>query len=196
MSGQDIDAELVERARKGDAEAFGALITNYQRLLTGIAFGILADPGRAEDMVQEAFLAAWKSLPRYRGEASFKNWLCRILVNKAYSALRWERLRQWLSLDHSSSSGTPWSELLEDTAPDADPERLGLRAERSAAVRAAVAGLPLQQRTAVALRANGLDVLEVARSMGVAEGTVKAHLHQARARLFSVMEDHETERAA
>jgi RNA polymerase sigma-70 factor (ECF subfamily) len=194
LSGQNSDADLVERARKGDTEAFGALVTCYQRLLTGIAFGIMADPGRAEDMVQEAFLAAWKSLPKYRGEASFKNWLCRILVNKSCSALRWQRLRQWLSLDHSC--GTPWSEILEDTAPDADPQRLGLREERSAAVRAAVAGLPLQQRTAVALRANGLDVLEVARSMGVAEGTVKAHLHQARARLFSVMEDHETERAA
>jgi RNA polymerase sigma-70 factor (ECF subfamily) len=188
LSGQDIDAELVERARKGDAEAFGALITNYQRLLTGIAFGILADPGRAEDMVQEAFLAAWRSLPNYRGDASFKNWLCRILVNKTYSELRWGRLRQWLSLDHSSASGVPWSEVLHDTAPDADPERLRLREERSAAVREAVAGLPLQQRTAVVLRSNGLEVTEVARTMGVAEGTVKAHLHQARARLTAVLE--------
>lgn len=133
-----------------------------------------------------SFLAAWKFLPKYRGEASFKNWLCRILLNKAYSALRWGRLRQWLSLDQSS--GVPWSEVLEDTAPDADPERLRLREERSAAVRAAVSGLPLQQRTAVALRANGLEVTEVARTMGVAEGTVKAHLHQARTRLSSVME--------
>ncbi|MBI4676495.1 MAG: sigma-70 family RNA polymerase sigma factor [Elusimicrobia bacterium] len=187
MSDHDFDAEIVERARRGDAEAFGTLIAHYQRLLTSIAFGIVGDPGRTEDLVQEAFIAAWKALPRYRGDASFKNWLCRILLNKTYSTLRWGRLRRWLSLDQPSE--TPWAETIEDTAPDADPERLHLREERSAAVRETVAGLPLQQRTAVVLRASGLDVVEVARTMGVAEGTVKAHLHQARARLSSVMEE-------
>ncbi|MBI5884430.1 MAG: sigma-70 family RNA polymerase sigma factor [Elusimicrobia bacterium] len=186
MSGHDFDAEIVERAAKGDAEAFGTLVAHYQRLLTGIAFGIVGDPGRTEDLVQEAFLAAWKGLPRYRGDASFKNWLCRILLNKTYSSLRWGRLRQWLSLDQASE--TPWAETLEDKASDADPERLHLREEHSAAVREAVAGLPLQQRTAVVLRSNGLDVAEVARTMGVAEGTVKAHLHGARAKLSSAME--------
>ena len=186
LSDQNRIAQLVEWARKGNAEAFGALVRHYQRLLTSIAFGIVEDPGRTEDLVQEAFLAAWTALPQYRGEASFKNWLCRILLNKTYSALRWGRLRRWLSLDEPLSA--PWAEILVDAAPDADPEGLSLREERSAAVREAVSGLPLQQRTAVILRANGLDVAEVARTMGVAEGTVKAHLHYARARLSSVME--------
>ena len=185
MSENDNEAELVARAAQGDAEAFGTLVGNYQRLLTGIAFGIVGDSAKTEDLVQEAFLSAWKALPGYRGEASFKNWLCRILVNKTYSSLRWGRLRQWLSLDQPSE--TPWAETLEDTGPEGNPESVHLREERSAAVRAAVAGLPLQQRTAVALRSNGMDVAEVARTMGVAEGTVKAHLHQARARLSSAM---------
>ena len=185
LNGQNVDIELVERARKGDADAFGILVMHYQRLLTVIAFEILGDTGRTEDVVQEAFLSAWKSLPQYRGDASFKNWLCRILLNKTYSALRWGRLRRWLSLDQPS--GVPWTETLEDTAPDADPERIRLREEHSTAVRQAVSGLPLQQKTAVILRSNGLDVAEVARTMGVAEGTVKAHLHRARARLSSVM---------
>lgn len=187
LSEHDFEAELVARASKGDAEAFGTLVGHYQRLLTGIAFGIVGDSARTEDLVQEAFLAAWKALPGYRGEASFKNWLCRILLNKTYSSLRWGRLRQWLSLD--TSSETPWAETLEDTGPEGNPESIQLRQERSAAVRAAVAGLPLQQRTAVVLRSNGLDVVEVARTMGVAEGTVKAHLHSARARLAAVAEN-------
>ncbi|MBI5241873.1 MAG: RNA polymerase sigma factor [Elusimicrobia bacterium] len=182
MSDHDLDAELVERARQGDAEAFGTLVAQYQRLLTSVAFGIAGDPGKTEDLVQDAFLAAWRALPQYRGEASFKNWLCRILVNKSYSALRWAGLRKWLSLDHPQAAAVP------DGSPEADPEGMRLRSERSQAVREAVAGLPPQQRTAVALRASGLDVAEVARAMGVAEGTVKAHLHQARARLAEVLE--------
>ncbi|MBI5622212.1 MAG: sigma-70 family RNA polymerase sigma factor [Elusimicrobia bacterium] len=186
MSDHDFDAEIVERARKGDAEAFGTLVSHYQRLLTSIAFGIMGDPGKTEDLVQDAFLAAWQSLPKYRGDASFKNWLCRILVNKAYSALRWGRLRNWLSLDQPE--GREWVEVLQDDSPEADPERAKLRLERSHAVREAVACLPLQQRTAVALRSTGLDVAEVAKAMGVAEGTVKAHLHQARSRLAAMLE--------
>ena len=186
MSGQNTETDLVEQARKGDADAFGILISMHQRLLTNIAFEILGDLGRTEDVVQEAFMSAWKALPRYRGEASFKNWLCRILVNKTYSALRWGRLRQWLSLD--DESGASLAENLKDASADADPERSQLRLEHSAAVRAAVAALPPQQKTAVALRSNGLEVAEVARVMGVAEGTVKAHLHQARARLSTTLE--------
>ncbi|MFA6315931.1 MAG: sigma-70 family RNA polymerase sigma factor [Elusimicrobiota bacterium] len=186
MSDHDFDAEIVERSRKGDAEAFGTLVAHYQRLLTGVAFGVVGDPAMTEDLVQEAFIAAWKALPKYRGDASFKNWLCRILLNKAYSALRWGRLRKWVSLDGPAE--TPWAETLPDTAPDASPEGVLLKEERSAAVRKAVEVLPLQQRTAVVLRANGLDVAEVAAAMGVAEGTVKAHLHHARAKLSPLVE--------
>ncbi len=179
------DAALVERVRQGDADAFADLVRQHQRLLTGIAFGIVGDSGNTEELVQESFLAAWKSIYKFRGEASFKNWLCRILLNKARSRLRWERLRRLVSLDQPSS--TPWVEMLEDKGSDADPEGLRLRDERSRAVRAAVADLPLQQRTAVILRANGLDVAEVARTMSVAEGTIKAHLHHARARLAAAL---------
>lgn len=185
MSDPGSDVELVERAREGDSGAFGVLIKRYQRLLMDIAFGILGDPGRTEDVVQESFLAAWQAIARYRGDASFKNWLCRILLNEAYSALRWGGLRRCLSLDQSSA--TPWEELLEDTSAEADPESGRLREERMAEVRRAVSALPLQQRTAVVLRSKGLDVAEVAQTMGVAEGTVKAHLHQARARLSALM---------
>jgi len=185
MSDQDQDAELIERARQGDAEAFGALVTRHQRILTSVASGLLNDKGNTEDVVQDAILSAWKAFDGYRGEAQFKNWLCRIVVNKAYSAMRWGRLRSWLSLD--SVSGAAVAETLTDASADAEPEQQVLREERAEAIRRAVAALPLQQKTAVLLRANGLGVIEVAESMGVAEGTVKAHLHQARARLAAAL---------
>jgi RNA polymerase sigma-70 factor (ECF subfamily) len=181
----DPEADLVRRARSGDTEAFNALVAANQKIMLSVAMGILQDSGRADEAVQDAFVSAWKSLSAYRGEASFRNWLCRIAVNKSYSILRWGRLRRWLSLDQTAERD--WSETLVDSSADADPERQTLQDERSGLIRAAVAGLPLQERTAVTLRANGLDVLDIARAMNVAEGTVKAHLHHARAHLSKIL---------
>ncbi|MFH1724039.1 MAG: sigma-70 family RNA polymerase sigma factor [Elusimicrobiota bacterium] len=188
MTVQDPDQELVERAKRGDTQAFGALVERYQRLLTALAFGMLRDEGKTEDVVQEAFISAWKSLPGFRGAAKFRNWLCRILLNKARSALRWGRLRRWISLDEPSGEKERALEgRLTDESAEADPEGSSLREEHGRAVRDAVAAMPLRQRTAVLLRSGGLDVSEVAEAMGLAEGTVKAHLHQARLRLEKVL---------
>ncbi|MFI5346765.1 MAG: RNA polymerase sigma factor [Elusimicrobiota bacterium] len=181
MSENDPDAALVELVRRGDAEAFGVLVMRHQRLLTSVAAGLMNDPARTEDVVQEAVMSAWKAFDGYRGEAQFKNWLCRIVVHKAYSALRWGRLRAWLSLD--SVSGAKEAEGVPDYSAGSDPEKSSLEEERAEAIRRAVGLLPLQMRTAVLLRGGGLGVTEVAQTMGVAEGTVKAHLHQARQRL-------------
>lgn len=182
MSIQDPDQELVERSKRGDAKAFADLVERYQRLLTSIAVGMLRDEAKAEDVVQDSFISAWKSLPRFQGRARFRNWLCRIAVNKARSALRWGRLWRWVSLESAPvDRGVLAEEALLDRS--VDPERTSLAEERSRLIREAVAALPLQQRTAVLLRGSGLEVLEVAETMGVAEGTVKAHLHQARRRL-------------
>jgi RNA polymerase sigma-70 factor (ECF subfamily) len=179
------DADLLQRARSGDAEAFNALVSANQKILMSVAMGILQDSGRAEEAVQDAFVSAWQSLSSYRGDASFRNWLCRIAVNKSYSILRWGRLRRWLSLDQTAERN--WAETLEDSSAEGNPERRTLQEERASMIRAAVSGLPLQERTAVTLRGSGLDVLEIARAMGVAEGTVKAHLHHARAHLEKIL---------
>lgn len=185
MSENDQDAALVALARQGDAEAFGVLVTRHQKLLTSVAFGVLNDASRTEDVVQEAVMSAWKAFDGYRGEAQFKNWLCRIVVHKSISALRWGRLRSWLSLD--SVAGAKVAETFVDGARDAEPEKMSLQEERAEAIRRAVAVLPLQMRTAVTLRGQGLGLAEVAEAMGVAEGTVKAHLFTARQRLAQAL---------
>ncbi|MBI3507734.1 MAG: RNA polymerase sigma factor [Proteobacteria bacterium] len=183
MSATDNDAELVQRARNGDGDAFGELVERYQKLLTSVAFGILGEDGKTEDAVQDAFISAWQNLRTYRGEANFRNWLCRILVNKAYSVHRWGRLRRWMSLDGASETESALVSRLVDESLEADPERRRLAEEKAKAVQKAVADLPIKQRTAVMLRSNGLDVAAVAEAMSVAEGTVKAHLFQAREKL-------------
>lgn len=187
---QDPDREFVELARKGDAGAFAVLVERYQRLLTTLALGILGNEGKAEDIVQEAFISAWKSLPGFRGDSKFRNWLCRIALNKARSLLRWGRLRRWISLSEPTGErGETLQDRLQDSSPEVNPEHSSLRKEQSQAVRSAVAEMPLQQRTAVLLRSGGLEVSEVAEAMRVAEGTVKAHLHQARLRLGKLLEE-------
>lgn len=183
MTDTDSDGPLVSRARDGDSEAFEELVRRHQRLVTSVVSGMMQDTAKTEDVVQDAFLAAWKGLSGFRGAASFKNWLCRIAVNKANSALRWNSLRRWVRLDQPRGrSEREWIETLRDTAAEAEPERVSLQREQALLVRGIIAQLPLQQRTAVLLRGNGLSVEETAKSMGVAEGTVKAHLHHARER--------------
>lgn len=165
-------------------------LSSDQRLLTTLASGILGNEAKAEDIVQEAFISAWKSLPGFRGDARFRNWLCRIALNRARSLLRWDRLRRWISLDEPTGErGETLQDRLQDSSPEVNPEHGRLRKEQSQALRSAVAEMPLQQRTAVLLRSGGLEVSEVAEAMGVAEGTAKAHLHQARLRLQKLLEE-------
>ncbi len=180
----DPDAQLVSQAVLGDEAAFGNLMERHQRLLTALAFGMTHDEAKSEDIVQEAFVSAWRALPKFRGDSNFKNWMCRITLNKARSALRWSRLRRWVRLDAPlSETQQSWIDSIQDTGTDADPEGVAIRSEMDGAIRRAIAELPLQQRTAILLRANGMSVKEVAAAMDIAEGTVKAHLHQARQNL-------------
>ena len=180
----DPDAELVSQARLGDEEAFGTLMERHQRLLTALAFGMTHDEARSEDIVQDAFVAAWQALPKFRGDSKFRNWMCRIALNKARSALRWSSLRRMVRIDVPlGEAQRAWVESLQDPGLDADPQAAAVHNETDFAIRRAIAELPLQQRTAILLRANGMSVKEVAAAMEIAEGTVKATLHQARQKL-------------
>ncbi len=78
---------LVARAQHGDADAFGCLVQAYQRFVYNLALRSVGNPAEAEDLAQEAFVRAWVGLPRFRGEAKFRTWLYRIVVNLCYSRL-------------------------------------------------------------------------------------------------------------
>lgn len=184
IKSSDPDGELVSQAQLGNEGAFGTLMERHQRLLIALTFGMTHDEARSEDIVQDAFVAAWRALPKYRGESNFRNWIVRIALNKTRSALRWSRLRRWVRLDAPlEESQRSWVESIQDPASDADPALSAIKTEMDAAIRRAIAQLPLQQRTAILLRANGMSVKEIALSMQIAEGTIKAHLHAARQKL-------------
>jgi len=172
---QPDERELLARARSGDGEAFGELVRRHQETVYTLALRLVG-PDLAADVAQEAFLRAWRALPRFRGEAAFSTWLHRITVNTAWTLRRRDRRHLTQPLEGD----------FEDTAPL--PERAGELAEARAGLLRAIAALNPGQRAVLVLRdLYGWSGAEVARELAITETTVKVRLHRARARLRSLL---------
>ena len=132
----------------------------------GVSVG--GDHAAAEDVTQDAFVAAYRGLPRFRGEASLETWFYRILIRQAHSHRRWRRVREALS-----------GPIRSDEAPDPNPAGAGDPALRRR-IGAALEALSSHQRDAfVLVHLEGFTVSETAAILGKAEGTIKSHLHRA-----------------
>ena len=106
MEGRPLDDhELVARARDGDADAFGALVARHQQAAFRVAWLTVRDPGEAEDAVQEAFVKAWRAMPRFRADAPFRPWILRIVSNEARNRARSTRRRDALTLREAAAAG-------------------------------------------------------------------------------------------
>jgi RNA polymerase sigma-70 factor (ECF subfamily) len=162
------DETLIARFRRGDAAAFDDIVRAHRGEIYGVARRMLGSHEDADEAAQEAWVRAWRGLGRFRGEAALRTWLIRIVLNVARTMLT--RRRESRSLE--DAAGIP--------SPDASvEERLG-RDASGRHVREAVASLPPRQREVVLLKVfSGLTYREVAHVMGLTEGAVKAHLHQA-----------------
>ena len=169
----------LDRARRGDVRAFDSLARAHERTLYSHVARILGPGADAEDVVQDALVSAWRSLPGFEG-TSFKAWLFRIARNRAIDVIRTQKRRGELPLEPpDDGDGDPgWAE------PAAGgPELTDIAAghEALAAVEAALALVPVEQRDALLLRdVEGFSYEEIA-SITVAEiGTVKSRIHRAR----------------
>ena len=166
------DPELLAAHRAGDGRAFGRLAERYYGRLWGVAVRILRQPEDAADAVQEALVAAYRAADGYRGEATVRTWLTRILINACIDRLRRERGRATLPLDGDGP------------APDQRTGDLATELATRLSVREALAMLPVAQRVAVVLvDVQGWSVAEVAEVLEVPVGTVKSRCARARARL-------------
>jgi RNA polymerase sigma-70 factor (ECF subfamily) len=172
------DAELVARARQGDTAAFGELVDRHRAAVYRAAQAALGSASEAEDVAQEAFLAAYRKMASYRGEASFKTWLLTIA---------WRR-----ALSHRRSLVTRWrrfvsGELPEAPVPDArgrTPEATLIDAEMAEHVRRLVRALPARLRDPLLLSAAGEQTYrEISFILGIPEGTLKWRVAEARRRL-------------
>jgi RNA polymerase sigma-70 factor (ECF subfamily) len=166
----DPDDRLVRKAQRGDPRAFARLVEEHQHRLFTLAVRELGSAADAEDAVQEAFIRAWKALPRFRAEASFSTWLYRICLNAIH--------------DQRARSARGGGVALEDVAEPAHPRDAILEAELSAELQQALSELEESYRTAVVLYdVLGRTYAEIAEMLGVPEGTVKSRIFRGRTEL-------------
>jgi len=168
---------LIERARKGDPRAFDELARGEERALYRHAARIVGPGADAEDVVQDAFLSAWRSIRSFEG-TSFRAWLFRIVTNRALDKVRSRKRRAELPLEPAEDEEVTWAE---PAAPG--PELVDLAASREAlvVVEEALATIPEEQRAALLLRdVEGFAYEEIAIMTSVEIGTVKSRIHRAR----------------
>jgi RNA polymerase sigma-70 factor (ECF subfamily) len=165
----DDDREDAARVIAGDTEAFEGIVRRWQSPLINLAYRFCRDRGRAEEMAQEAFLRAFRNLASWRQESSFSTWLFALATNLYCSGLR-----------RIPPISLPFDETHEPSDPRAIDGGLEER-NRNAAIHHAVQNLPAKYREVLTLYYfHERDVPSTARSLGLPEGTVKAHLFRAR----------------
>ncbi len=180
------DRSLVERATRGDREAFGALVQRHQDRIFNLAYQVVRNREDALDVSQEAFVKAFASLSSFKGEASFTTWMHRIVVNLAIDCLR--RRRRGDPAGYDDRLALPEDGETGFAAPD-DPERaLETRQVRSLLARG-IQALPPAHRAVLVLREiEGLSYDEIARVVGCNLGTVMSRLFYARRKLRKVLQ--------
>jgi len=161
-----VDRDLVERARRGDREAFAVLVHQVSDSLYAVAYRILRDAGLAEDALQNALVLAWRQLPRLRDLDRFEAWIHRVLVHACYDESR--RARHWTANVRVLPANGP-------TTPD-DTNAVVDRDELERAFRR----LTVEQRAVFVLHHYlGLPLVEVAELLEIPAGTARSRLHYA-----------------
>ena len=182
MSHPDVqpDESPLERAMAGDRDAFAVLVETHQHEVYTLALRLTRDPHLAGDVAQEAFIKAWRALPKFRGDAAFGTWVHRITVNTAWTLRQRARRHQHDELGPASDHPS--------LAPVADPVASGENAELRRILDGALAGLPAGQRAVVVLKdVYGYSHDEIADALDISVSASKVRLHRAHLRLRRVL---------
>jgi RNA polymerase sigma-70 factor, ECF subfamily len=170
------DEQIVERALTGDAEAFGEIVRRWERRIFALAYGMLGREEDARDATQETFLAAFRNLRGFRGEAKVSSWLHRIAVNQCITRQRRAKVRSESALDdEAEKDAKSFASPLEGL-----PSRVVEGRERTAAVRRAVNSLPEELRQVIVMKEfEELTFREIADALELPLSTVKSRLYTA-----------------
>lgn len=179
MSNQSSDKKLVKRVQRGDKGAFDLLVLKYQHKIVNLVMRYVRDPELALDITQEAFIKAYRALPRFRGDSAFYTWMYRIAVNTAKNHLAAQRRRPMnVELDFQDPDQYDLHAQLKETDT---PEAITLSNELKETVENAIAALPEDLRTAIILRElEGMSYEEIAQTMECPVGTVRSRIFRAR----------------
>jgi RNA polymerase sigma-70 factor (ECF subfamily) len=179
MNARDSDQQLVERVQRGDKSAFDLLVIKYQQRILNLISRFVRNPDDAVDVTQDAFLKAYRALPKFRGDSAFYTWMYRIAVNTAknYLAVQARRPSE-AEQDVNNVEQIEGAQALKDNST---PEHLLLRDEIEATVIRAIENLPEDLRTAITLReVEGLSYEDIATVMACPIGTVRSRIFRAR----------------
>ena len=176
-----VDAELVRLAREGSASALRLIVRRHNQRLYRVARAIVRDDAEAEDVMQEAYLSAFKHLATFRADASLATWLTRIVVNKAIGYLRPERIMVPLETIDKVAWPDAGVVAMPPLASEFDPESIVARSQVRDLLERAIDNLPEPFRVVFVMRmVEQLSIKETACSLGLREETVKTRLHRAR----------------
>ena len=173
----DVDPGVLERARAGDREAFVTLVRVHDPRLRALAFRLLGTSERMDDALQEAYLSAFQSLPRFRAGSAFGTWLYRIAYNACLDELRRARSAHLLSLEEV------------DERADGPFDLADAASGRAEIARALAALAPADRAAVFLVDAHGFDYVTAAEVLDVPVGTIASRLNRARRRLRQVLEE-------
>jgi RNA polymerase sigma-70 factor (ECF subfamily) len=179
MGAREVDQELVTRVQRGDKKAFDLLVLKYQQKVANLVSRYIRDPSETQDVTQEAFIKAYRALPRFRGESAFYTWLYRIAINTAKNFIVAQGRRP-----PGSGVDVEVAEQLDAGVrlkEQATPENYLMEQKIAETVNQAINDLPEDLRTAITLRElEGLSYEEIARAMSCPIGTVRSRIFRAR----------------
>lgn len=182
MTGEKV---LLARAKKGEIAAFESLMTAYENRIYSLALRSTGSEQDAADITQEVFLRAWKNLDSFRGDSSLSTWLYRVTSNLCVDFARKKAAEGMLtSIDDEESPAADLADASRMAQPEAAAENSELREE----LQFALAQLSEEHRRVVLLRdVAGMTYTDIARTLGLEEGTVKSRLARARASLRKIL---------
>lgn len=172
------ESDLILRTLAGDGAAYGFLVERFQRKIFRVAYAIVRDETEADTVTQDTFIQAYTNLAKFEGRAGFETWLTRIAINRSRDVLRRRKLVSFFSpRQDPDDDETPILEPVDDRP---DPERQLMASQLRAAIERAERHLSSQQKVIFRLRHyENLALEEIAEHLGLAAGTVRAHLFRA-----------------
>jgi RNA polymerase sigma-70 factor (ECF subfamily) len=187
MTGEEADGQVVARVRAGEAEAFRILVERHGRAVFRLACRMTGNEHDAEDVVQEAFLKAYRKLGEFEERAQFSSWIHRIAANCAYDLLR-ARARAAARFDHGTSEDGP---ALDVAAADPAPDRLVAGDEVRRRLRAAMARMSALERSAFTLRhIEGMSIAEISTALDLDASAAKQSVFRAVRKVREALVEH------